>query len=103
LGNKKKKSPLQHKQGYQKDAPLKGRLQQSVFKMPEKIFHRLYQGAYGTVGAAAIVIKNSKAMVFCEKGGGKKTKTKGYPKKPEPVHRCVSITGDPARHFLQVP
>jgi hypothetical protein len=103
LGNKKKKSPLQHKHGYQKDARLKGRLIQSVFKVPEKIFRCLYEDAYGTVSAAAIMIKNGKAMVFREKGGGNKTKTKSQPKNPEPVHHTVSIAGDPARQFLQVP
>jgi hypothetical protein len=103
LGNKTKNNPPQHKRGGQKKARLKGRLKQSGFKLPEKFFRPLRQETYGAAGAAAIMIKNGKAVVFREKGGDNKTKTKTHPKKPHPVHCGLSAAGDPARHFLQVP
>jgi hypothetical protein len=77
------------KRAYQKDTRQKSRLKHGVFKKFEKIFRRLYQEAYRTVSAAAIMIKNGKAMVFREKGGADKTKTQ--PKNHEPVHHTVSI------------
>jgi hypothetical protein len=69
-------------------------LKYGVFKRLEKIFRRLHQEAYRTISAAAIMIKNGKAVVFREKDGGNKTKTKARPKNPEPVHhKLTTILG----------